>query len=291
MLHRHILHNGVIREVSEPVLSPGQSGLLSGWGVFSTLRVADGVLFAFERHWARIRRDAAAFHISVPDDAGEVQRQLLELVEANQAHNAALRLAIVRNGPGMWADPSVGRASDLIALTADSKDWGDSVKLAYVRDARHAASPFAGTKILSWAMNLTWLESVQSRGFDEAILLNERGEVAECTSANIFIANGSQVWTAPLSSGCLPGITREVLLGDIHLPGIAIGEKTLMPADLESADEVFITSTTRNLLPVLQIEEKKVGRSERALQALERAFSEFVKGYVAEHGQKVAHTG
>ena len=288
MLHRHILHNGVIREVSDPALSAGQAGLLSGWGVFTTLRVADGVLFAFERHWARILRDAAAFHIPIPDDAGEVQRQLLELVEANQAHNATLRLVIVRNGPTMWADPSVGRASDLIALTADSKDWGDSVKLAYVRDARHAASPFAGTKILSWAMNLTWLESVQSRGFDEAILLNERGEVAECTSANIFIANGGQVWTPPLGSGCLPGITREVLLGGIHVPGIKIGEKTLMPADLEFADEVFITSTTRDLLPVAQIEEKKVSRSDRTRQALGGAFSEFVKRYVAEHKEQSA---
>jgi branched-chain amino acid aminotransferase len=283
VLHRHILHNGCIREVSEPALSPGQAGLLSGWGVFSTLRVADGVLFAFGRHWARIRRDAAAFHIPLPDDGEEVRRKLLELVEVNRAHNATLRLAIVRNGPGMWADPSVSRPSDLIALTADSKDWGDSVKLAYVRDARHAACPFAGTKILSWAMNLTWLEAAQSRGFDEAILLNERGEVAECTSANIFIANGSQVWTPPLGSGCLPGITREVLLGSIHVPGIEIGEKTLMPADLESADEVFITSTTRDLLPAVRIEEQKVGRSERARQALGRAFSEFVKRYVADH--------
>jgi branched-chain amino acid aminotransferase len=283
VLHRHILHNGDIREVSEPALSPGQIGLLSGWGVFTTLRVSDGVLFAFERHWDRIRRDAAALHISVPDDAGQVQRQLLQLVEANQAHNSTLRLVIVRNGPGMWADPAVGRPSDLIALTADSKEWGDSVKLAYVRDARHAACQFAGTKILSWAMNLTWLESAQSRGFDEAILLNERGEVAECTSANIFIANGSQVWTPPLDSGCLPGITREVLLGEIHLPGIAIGEKALMPADVESADEVFITSTTRDLLPVMQIEEKKLGRSERVRQVLQPAFSEFVKRYVAEH--------
>ena len=283
MLHRHILHNGHIRDASAPVLSVGQAGLLSGWGVFTTMRVADGVLFAFERHWARIQRDAAAFHIPIPGDGEQVQRELLELVEANQAYSATLRLAIVRNGPGMWADPSVGRPSDLIALTADSKEWGDGVKLAYVREARHAACIFAGTKILSWAMNLTWLESVQSRGFDEAILLNERGEVAECTSANIFIANGSQVWTPPLNSGCLPGITREVLLGEIHVPGIEVGEKTLMPADLESADEVFITSTTRDLLPALQIEEKKVGRSERARQALQPAFSEFVKRYVAEH--------
>jgi branched-chain amino acid aminotransferase len=282
VLHPHILHNGDIRKASDPALSAGQAGLLSGWGVFSTLRVADGVLFAFERHWARIRRDAAAFHICIPDDAGEVRRKLLELVDANQAHNATLRLVIVRNGPTTWADPSVGRASDLIALTADSKKWGESVKLGYVRDARHAASPFAGTKNLSWAMNLTWLESAQARGLDEVILLNERGEVAECTSANIFIANGSQVWTPPLNSGCLPGITREVLLGDIHAPGIEIGERTLMPADLELADDVFITSTTRNLLPVRQIEEKKVGRSERARQALERAFGEFVKHYVAE---------
>jgi branched-chain amino acid aminotransferase len=283
VLHRHILHNGHIRDASAPVLSVGQAGLLSGWGVFTTMRVADGVLFAFERHWARIQRDAAAFHIPIPGDGEQVQRELLELVEANQAYSATLRLAIVRNGPGMWADPSVGRPSDLIALTADSKEWGDGVKLAYVRQARHAACIFAGTKILSWAMNLTWLESVQSRGFDEAILLNERGEVAECTSANIFIANGSQVWTPPLNSGCLPGITREVLLGEVHVPGIEIGEKTLMPADLESADEVFITSTTRDLLPALQIEEKKVGRSERARQALQPAFSEFVKRYVAEH--------
>lgn len=287
MLHRFILHNDSIREASELTLSPGQVGLLSGWGVFTTLRVADGVLFAFERHWARIMRDAAALHVPLPDDPEEVRRKLLEVVEANQAYNATLRLAIVRNGGGMWAGPSTGRPSDLIALTTASKEWGEGVKLACVRNARHAACSFAGTKILSWAMNLTWLESAQSRGFDEVILLNERGEVAECTSANIFIASGNQVWTPPLSSGCLPGITREVLIGAIHAPGIKIGERTLMPTDLEFADEVFITSTTRNLLPVLQIEEKKVGRSERAWVALAKAFSEFVRKYVDNH--KEAH--
>ena len=75
-------------------------------------------------------------------------------------------------------------------------------------------------------------------------------------------ANGSEVWTPPLSSGCLPGITREVLLSEIHSPGIRIVEKTLKPADLETADEVFITSTTRDLLPVMQIEGKKIGRTD-----------------------------
>ncbi len=285
MLHRFILHNETVRQATDVALSAGQVGLLSGWGVFSTLRVADGVLFAFERHWARIQRDAAALHVPIPDDPEKVRRRLVELVEANGVPNCTLRLVIVRNGGGMWASPSPERPSDLIALTADSKHWGDGVQLAYQANGRHAACPFAGTKILSWAMNLTWLENAQKRGFDEVILLNERGEVAECTSANIFAATGNQVWTPPLSSGCLPGITREVLLGEIQVPGVAVGEKALMPADLESADEVFITSTTRDLLPVRQIEAKTLGRGEHARLALQKAFSEFVERYVEAHAQ------
>jgi len=282
VLHRYVLHNEAILEHSAASLAPSQVGLLSGWGVFTTLRVSGGVLFAFERHWARLMRDAKLMHVPLPADPALLHRKLLELVEANKAYNSTLRLVIVRNGGGMWADPSPDRPFDMIGLTADSKDWGRGVKLAYQADARHAASPFAGTKILSWAMNLTWLEMAQERGFDEVILLNERGEVAECTSANLFIADGNQVWTPPLDSGCLPGITREVLLGEVHVPGIAIGEKALTPTELESADEVFITSTTRDLLPVVQIEDKPVGRSHRVREELQRSFSDYVDRYLAD---------
>ncbi|MGP8243576.1 MAG: aminotransferase class IV [Bryobacteraceae bacterium] len=282
MLHRHILHNDAIRGAAEPALAPGQVGLLSGWGVFTTLRVQDGVLFAFERHWARLSRDAAAFHIALPGDPEAVRLRLLELVEANHAHNATLRLAIVRNTGGMWAAP-MARETDVIALTADTKNWGRSVRLAYQAEARHAACNFAGTKILSWAMNLTWLETAQRRGFDEVILLNERGEVAECTSANIFAAVGDMVFTPPLSSGCLPGITREVLLNEIQVPGVEIVEKTLRPADLEAADEVFITSTTRDLLAVAEIEGHKTGTASRAVKALSAAFGAYLDNYVAKH--------
>jgi len=282
VLHRHVLHNDTIRNVGDATLSPGQVGLLSGWGVFTTIKVTEGVLFAFERHWARIARDAAAFHVPIPEDTESVRRHLLDLVEANQAFNSTLRVVIVRNDGSMWAGPSNGRKSDLIALTADSKNWGDQVKLRYVPNARHAACSFAGTKILSWAMNLTWIESAQKHGFDEVILLNERGEVAECTSANIFAAKGNQVWTPPLSSGCLPGITREVLLGEISVPGVQIVEHTLMPADLESADEVFITSTTRDLLPVGQIEDRPI-RAGDLCGKLNEVFGEFVRRYVAGH--------
>ena len=284
MLHRYVLHNDSVIEAAAEVLAPGQVGLLSGWGVFTTLRVAGGVLFAWERHWARIQRDARLLRVPRPTDPERLRLKLLELVAANQAPNCTLRLAIVRNRGGVWTGPSNGRDCDVIGLTVNSKHWGEGVNLAYQEQGRHARSMFAGTKILSWAQNLTWLEMAQERGFDEVILLNERGEVSECTSANIFIARGNQVWTPPLaSSGCLPGVTRQVLLGEVRVPGISIGERDITPAELEAADEIFITSTTRDLLPVLRVEKCVLPTAHRVREALQTAFSGYLRRYIDEH--------
>jgi branched-chain amino acid aminotransferase len=283
VIHRRVLHNDDIRDSSETMLAPGQVGLLAGWGVFTTLRVKDGVLFAFERHWARMSRDSALLHVPLPDDPGAVHRRLLDLVEANEAYNATMRLVVVRNTGGAWEGAGSGRPSDLIALTADLKEWGNGVRLSYVPQARHAASRFAGAKITSWAMNLTWLEEAQRKGFDEVILLNERGEIAECTSANIFAARGKDVYTPPLTAGCLPGVTRDLLLHEVRVEGFPVREETLMPADLESADEVFITSTTRGLLPVLEIEQTRIRHTGTVQKALGEAFTRYVEKYVAEH--------
>lgn len=287
MVHRFVLHNDIIREADEAFLKPGQVGLLSGWGVFTTLRVVRGVLFAWERHWARMRRDATTLRVPFPESAEAVEHRLLELVRANEAYDATMRVAVLRNQGGAWEGPGIERPWDLIALTADLADWGEAVRLAVAPQARHAAGRFAGTKVLSWGFNLALLEEAQSRGFDEVILLNERGEVSECTSANIFAVVGTRVWTPPLGSGCLPGVTREILLREIHVPGIEIGERELHVPDLERADEVFITSTTRNLLPVLEIEGVPLRRSGAAGSLLRRAFEEYVEGYVAQRGPTV----
>lgn len=281
-LHSHILWNDGIHEVSEPLLAAGQVGLLSGWGVFSTLRVKDGALFAFERHWARMLRDARLLNVKMPPDAERIEQLLLKLLEANGSDNCTLRLVVLRNGGGMWAAglPS-GRESDVIALTADSKDWGDSVRLMVQPNARFAAGEFAGAKILSWAANLVWAERAQRAGFDETILLNEHGRVAECTSANIFAVSGSDMWTPPVSDGCLPGITREVLLQELRLPGIRILERGLTIADLEAADEVCITSTTRDLLPVREIEGKPLSRRGDVREKVTTAFRAFMVADIA----------
>ena len=282
-MHPFILHNDRVLAADSKVLAPGQVGLLSGWGVFSTLRVADGVLFAWERHWARMKHDAAQLRVPFPEDPEPVRSSLERLVEANKAYQATLRIAVVRNRGGFWEGPGLDRGYDLIALTTNPKEWGEGAKLAVVPQARHSACAFAGAKSLSWSMNLSWLEMAQARGYDEALLLNEHGKVSECTSANIFMARGGSVYTPPLSSGCLPGVTREVLLSEIRVPGIKVEEKEIGLDDLETADEVFITSTTRNLLPVLSVEGLHVRLEGEAHVLLASVFASYVEAYVAAH--------
>jgi branched-chain amino acid aminotransferase len=291
-MHRHLLFNDEIRDTEDQFLSPGQVGLMNGWGIFSTIRVQDGVMFAWERHWARMHRDAARMHVPFPDNAQWLEERLYRLIEKNQAANSTLRVVIVRNRGGMWEGPVASQRSfDTIAFTAPLNDWGAAVKLGVVPHARHAASEFAGTKYISWSENLTRYERAHEQGFDEVVLLNERGEIAECTSANIFIVNGNDVYTPPLSSGCLPGVTRALLVEEIRVPGIAVAEKVLFLSDLEAADEIFVTSTTRDLMPVASVETLKIKTGRRIRDSLQEAFSDFTKNYVATHVREMENVG
>ncbi len=286
-MHRHLLHNGDIRKTNEPLISPGQTGFLNGWGVFSTLRVCSGVLFAYERHYDRMRRDAERMHVPFDIAREELREALLSLVEANHAFEATLRVAIVRNRGGLFEGTGITREADLVAFTANLTEWGGGVKLSYMPDARHARSQFAGAKITSWAQNLTWYEEAHQRGFDEMLLLNEHGQVSECTSANVFVIRKDQVWTPPLkSSGCLPGVTRAVLLEEIQVPGIQIAERELTPSELEESDQVFITSTTRDLLPVTEIDHEPLQQTPELLNQLQQAFAAYRARYVAGYARR-----
>jgi branched-chain amino acid aminotransferase len=283
-MHRYLLHNDETLNAADNIVSPGQVGLLNGWGVFSTLRVYDGVLFAWDRHWKRMKYDAQRMRVPFPAEPQWLEDRLLALVDANQAWNATLRVVIVRNRGGMWEGPSAAaRPFDLIAFTAEVNKWAPAMRLGVVPHGRHAASEFSGAKVLSWAENLTRYERAHEQGFDEVVLLNERGEVSECTSANIFAVEGDRVHTPPLSSGCLPGVTRAVLLEETRVPGLTIEEKVLSPADLEAADEVFITSTTREVLPVISVQGLKIRQARAVAERLQTAFKQNAASYVSHH--------
>ena len=284
-MHQTFLYNGALLPGSATPLSPSQVGLLNGWGVFSTIRVYRGMMFCWERHWQRMAYDAARLHVPFPEGAREIEEDLYRLISANGRADTVVRITIVRNQGGLWQGPKPARAFDVIGYTRDVTNWAPTAKLDLVPHARHAASPFAGSKYLSWAENLTLFERAKDKGLEDALLLNEHGDVSECTSANIFVVKNARVWTPPLAAGCLPGITRALLLDTIKVPGIEVLEHRVLPVDLERADEVFITSSTRELIPVSHIEGLHVRHGHATRDQLQAAFSQYVEAEVAASPQ------
>jgi branched-chain amino acid aminotransferase len=282
VIRPNLLHNGQVRPAAEKLLVAGQVGLFSGWGVFSTIKISGGVLFAFDRHWARMRRDADLLRVPFPWAPPELESMLLKLVEANGDLDATMRVLVVRNRGTMWGGPGFEGDFDLVAFTAPRSEWPASAKLGIVPQARHAGSQFAGCKTTSWGTNLLWYEEAHLRGQDEVVLLNQHDEVSECTSANLFAVLGDTAVTPPLISGCLPGVTRELLLEVVRAEGIRIVERTLTLDDLERADGVFMTSTTRDLLQISEIEGLSIRTDDRVRASLSEAFRVYEREYVAK---------
>ena len=282
MLHRFIFHNDKVVAMEEARLSPGQAGLLNGWGLFTTLHVFEGELFAFERHWKRLEKDAARTHCPFPFEAEKVREQLREVIRANHVKEGAARIYAIYNRVGHWRSDENFPLVDLILVTTNLPEYRSPARLNLRAEGRHAASPLAGVKVTSWLNNAWNAYEAQEAGFDEVVLLNERGEVSECTAANVFCVRGGKVQTPPLESGCLEGITRSILLEIGPRIGISCAEATLRPQDLYAADEVFISSTNRNLLPVGEIAGHGYANAPGPVtRRLDEAFSAYIKEYLA----------
>ena len=281
MIHRFVYRNDRLSPIEEVRLSPGQAGLLNGWGLFTTIRIYEGIPFAFERHWNRLERDAERTHCPFPFKIEAVRAQLGEVLRANKVKEGCARIYAIYNQVGFWRSDENFPAVDLLIYSAELPPHPDSVRLGLREHGRHAASPLAGVKVTSWLDNVWSLYEAQKTGFDEVVLLNERGEVAECTAANIFCVKGGKVATPPLTSGCLEGITRGVLLETGAGAGVPVTERVLSPQDLYAADEVFISSTNRSMLPVSEIAGHKIGSGATpVLEKLEKVFDAYVRDYL-----------
>ena len=253
MIHSNIFHNDRLLPIEKMRLSAGQAGLLCGWGIFTTIRISRGEAFAYERHWRRLEKDAAIIRLPMPYTAARVRVHLHEVIRANKVVDGCARIYLVYNSVGFWQSDEQRPQVDLIIYSAPQPEFRETIRLALREHGRHAASPLAGVKSTSWLPNVWAVAEAQKDGFDEVVLLNERGEVAECTAANIFAVKNGKVYTPPLNSGCLEGVTRGILFEIAPEAGVAVIEQALRPDDLYSSDEVFISSTNRNLLGVGEI--------------------------------------
>jgi branched-chain amino acid aminotransferase len=281
VIHRNIFHNESLQPIEKARLSPGQAGLLCGWGIFTTMRIFRGEAFAYERHWRRLEKDAAIIRLPMQYTAAKVRVQLHEVIRANKVSEGCARIYLVYNNVGFWQSDEQRPQVDLIIYSAPLPEYREPIRLGLREHGRHAASPLAGVKSTSWLPNVWAVAEAQQEGLDEVVLLNERGEIAECTAANIFAVKNGKVYTPPLNSGCLEGVTRGILFEIAPETGVAVVEQALRPEDLFSADEVFISSTNRNLLGVGEIAGHKIAAAPGPItRQLDELFDAHVADYV-----------
>jgi branched-chain amino acid aminotransferase len=282
VIHRFVFHNEELMPVEKTRWSPGQAGLICGWGLFTTARIVQGEAFAYERHWRRLEKDAALTRLPLPYTGAKVRVHLQGVIRANKVQAGCARIYLLWNSVGYWKSEEKFPDVDLVITTADLPPYPEALRLTVREQGRHAASPLAGVKTISW-LNSVWAAAeAQQEGFDEVVLLNERGEVSECTAANIFAVKNDKVLTPPLSSGCLEGVTRGVLLEIAADAGTSVAEQTLRPEDLYEADEVFVTSTNRNVIGVKEIAGRTIGTGQPGAltKKLDDVFEAYVKEYV-----------
>jgi len=281
VIHPNVFHNDALLPIEKVRLSPGQAGLICGWGIFTTLRISRGEAFAYERHWRRLEKDAGITRLPMPYTAAKVRVHLHEVIRANKVTEGCARIYLVYNTVGFWQSDEKLPQVDLIIYSASLPEHRETARLALREQGRHATSPMAGVKSISWLNNVWAVGEAVKEGFDEVVMLNERGEVAECTSANIFAVKNEKILTPPLNSGCLEGVTRGILMEIAPEAGVSVIEQTLRAEDLYSADEVFISSTNRNLISVGEIAGHKIAAPGPVCERLNDLFDAYVTDYVS----------
>ena len=228
--------NGSLVAADDAHVSPFDHGLMVGDGVFETLAVARGVPFALRRHLARLRQSAATLGLDVPDDA-TLRTAVSDVVAANDGGRVRIT---VTSGPGVLGSGRDDGSPTVIVVTGPAAAWPASADVVVVPWTRNERSAVAGVKTISYAENVVALSYAHARGAGEALFLNTAGVLCEGTGSNVFVGVGGRLVTPPLSSGCLAGVTRELVL---ELGVAEEGDVTV--EELAAADEACLTSSTR----------------------------------------------
>ena len=238
--------DGTLSDQADAQVSAFDHGITVGDGVFETAKVIDGVPFALSRHLARLADSARGLGLTAPPVA-----DVRAAIEATLTANADVlgdphRLRItLTGGPGPLGSERGAAGPTMIVALAPMAPWPATAKTLVVPWTRNERSATAGLKTTSYAENVVALAHARWLDATEALFANSRGELCEGTGSNIFAVRGGQVLTPPLASGCLAGVTRALVLEWTD----AI-ERDLPLSTLDEADELFLTSSTRDVMPV-----------------------------------------
>jgi len=257
--------NGQFVSESQARVSVFDRGFLYGDGVFETMRSYDGRIFQLDRHMRRLRRSADIIGLDLRHEPREVGEILTRLIELNGLGDAILRISVTRGratggiGVARAGEPSiVAFARPPAPLPAKAYTDGVSARIVSIRRFP-AGSLDSRVKSMNFLNYILARAEAEESGAYEAIMLNQSGDIAEASTANIFFAGDGRLVTPSLESDILPGITREVTLGLAAEMDIAIEERRIEPPETAGFDECFLTSSGIELLPVTKIDDSPVG--------------------------------
>jgi branched-chain amino acid aminotransferase len=262
--------NGTITDERHAVVSVFDHGFLYGEGVYETLRTYNQQPFLFDRHLRRLHRSADMIGLGVPLTDQQFSDRIAETVEhasttAPRDAEWYIRILLTRGVGELTYDPAATPAPSVITIVKPHIDppaelYAGGVRVVFssvVRNHPETVNPMIkSNNLLNCALAM---QEGYKRGAYEVIMRNYRGELAECALSNLFIVKDGAALTPALSVGLLPGITREFVFEVGTAAGIPVREAILRDADLYAADEVFLTGTTREIMPIVEVEDRKIG--------------------------------
>ena len=253
-MHRFCSLGFVVQEAETAAVGAISAATLYGKGVFTTIRIRRGEPFLWEKHWRRLSSDAEKVGIDI-SSVSEIRLQaaLKELLAANQVTEARARITLFdSSGGGMWETGRLHLPPKILITTAPRRALPPTLRLTISPFSVNSGSPLAGIKSCNYLENLMAFNEANRRGFDEAIRPNEKGEIVSAAMANIFWFCGNELFTPPVSSGCIAGTTREYIVEKVGAV-----EANLRPEDLKNAERIFIASSGIGIAEVAEVDETR----------------------------------
>lgn len=244
--------NGDLVPAEEARIDPSDHGLLTGDGVFETLIVYSGKAFAFSRHWERLCRSAGVLGLEAPAKA-DLAEAIDEVIEANQRESGRIRITVT-GGPAPLGSEKGDAPPTLLVAIADLPGHGPEADLVTVPFRRNEHGALTNHKTTSYGENVVALAYAKKQGGTEAIFANTAGSLCEGTGSNVFLVFEDELITPPVSSGCLPGVTRALVLDLCEREGIEVAQRNVPLRALAEGSEAFLTSTLREVQPVKTVD-------------------------------------
>jgi len=289
--------NGRLHPADEPSISPLNRGFLYGDAIYEVWRTYQGILFAWEDHWARLEISAKALYLPLPFSRADIFAEIKKTVSAYRTmypgeREFYVRLQITRGGGLIGLDTALADHTDFVILVQENKPWPpeklkSGLRLSLARELHRnpveALNP--AWKTGNYLNNILCLREARARGADEVVITNRAGEITEAAVSNIAFVRDGVVITPPLSAGILAGITRQLVIDAIAgNAGIEVREESVSPSGMADMKECFLLSTTKDITPVAAIDDCCFMLDDNMVALkLKRAFAEYVTAYNAAH--------